>query len=1638
VTPIPDGLWSDLDRQLPVALLPVRIEVRSGLRSVPAPAGGSAGALQIPTLRIRIYPDEISVPVRSSVLRPDETAAGQRFWTSVAAAEQPARGEELVDTAAVRAAQMSAWEVLTREVGVDRAPHVARVTRPGAAPEVAPAGPASAVLLPDAWVVFGHVGGVVVLTAHVAVPTDSVQMGPSGDLGVAAFAPGEPQLMADPELRWMTDFDEAERRGMALTVDLVTPDEATTGPPSWVAAGHLDSLVVIGVRGAGATDPAAEAVRLAGLFAAHGAVDRVAIVPAGTPTNRIAGRAPGWTSALDPFGAFDRVVGASTSGPPAGPGPVDALEGAADTTAADALAVALGVDRGTFAGVEGADDAGLTTARDMAIALFPVTFGEALRTLLVPESIDAGTIARLDAALDFARDHVSRFVRGRGSLPVLRVGRQPYGVLPITPLSQVAPNPSDPSPWARLVGVLRLLRPFWEQAVAAVPTLQSGTSAPDAASRIIRVLQQGPVPHPAAYVARTTEPTRVFSSERSLALPWRNAVFGPLVRAAPGGTAPPSSDLTVASTVVAAAAGGAASLGAAVSGDLDPAAAAQAVTAAISEAARSAAAVAAVSAIVDRELMGFDGFVIGGPDPVVTGSDLPAAASGRGLVRIPATAEADPFGATPTGNVLSLLLTLSAALDTERGDATVLAGLKADFDRRRGEYAQRITDYNRVASAAAAGDIPPPGFEQEQRLDLSLELTPLDLDSDGPGAFWYELAKFHAVPDPLRVTPAIGRLAGAGLDASGAARLTGETVACASTRFDAWATSIATRRLATQRSSRPTGVQLGCWSALVDVSWPAVPTDVPGPATWAAADRSGTVRRPLEQVGYVHAPSLDHARTAGVLRAAERAHRGDASTLTTLNVTSRRTRAAREVLQTVGNGVDLGAVLGSHLERALADAGLQRCVAPLRAAFPQHRRQGAAGTPVAPGDDHVPLDDVVDGLDVWQGRAGVAAICPDGGDALQAVLADLDDLVDAVADVLVAQGVHDLVGGRPTRAGATFGALAGGDRPPLDLDVLTTPRSATTITHRVLLSLGADAPSGWNRDTARARLAPALERWVEGVLGEPGAVRVRVTGRAADGTAIDPVVVDLADLGRSALDVVTEVDTSGDDGFVRRLGAHAGVVAGLAVSDDGAWTRLRHLAEGVRAVLGTARPATTADVGPGPQLSAEDPTGPTQPAEVGAPALAPLVASLAAELQRLQDAVGALGALDRSTPDAPVADGMLDALVDLGIPGAIRAAGTATIGAVAGAVDQAAGVLGDIAKAIGDTASAPEAWSGRVAAAVAGAADPLALLVDLARRLAGDAVVPSPDVATVPANAILAADAAAPAEVEAWLERTGRVRDRLAAYDDLRMFVEATGGRADPLVVAQLPADPAVGWLGGRDVSALGDRDAPRPDRPTTHLVIAGAAGPSALVLDELIEVLPEPEVTTGLAVHYDAPAARPPQSILLAVHPGSGAPWGPGMLDDVVTEALALARLRLVELEDLASTGLDAFLPLTAVRAPLVLAADPPVPAVHEGHPAMLVPAGTLPGDVADWGPDEWKRWAEEQEEMAWLAEAATAAVDRTAPATVTGTETVTATGTATVTIPGSETGAETGSELQFAQLQRAAHRVAGPAAGAETDGSG
>ena len=472
------------------------------------------------------------------------------------------------------------------------------------------------------------------------------------------------------------------------------------------------------------------------------------------------------------------------------------------------------------------------------------------------------------------------------------------------------------------------------------------------------------------------------------------------------------------------------------------------------------------------------------------------------------------------------------------------------------------------------------------------------------------LAVLHAALVHLDVAESAAVLADVP-DTAERARLVAEVLDCASHRYDAWVTSVATARLARLRAARPTGLAVGAYGAVEDLRVVGA-TEVADPPPEAPA---GVLVPPRDPAAIV-APSTAHAATAAVLRGARLAHAPDDGPdgPLELDLTSTRVRAATAVLDGVRAGQPLGALVGYRFERDLHDATPDhrldalvptlRTLAPLVAAKDVDRvAVGAAPAAL----EAVAATDVVDGVrlrELYAAERLDDGSLPPGGTIVQRLgeappgharygsgpwtapdaaelrlveraLAGLDRLLDALSDLLLAEGVHQLVAGDPARAAAALDALAG-DGVPAQPDVTTAPVTGTGLRHRLLVLAAARTTStsaGW-RTSPRSRVDPSLEAWARDALGPASDVVL------ADGLRLSAT-------GLSALDLVAA--TGGPVGLLwarlrRALPALPASPPDLTSPDRPAGARsfadVWVLAGSLRALLAAARPCLPPDLEP--------------------------------------------------------------------------------------------------------------------------------------------------------------------------------------------------------------------------------------------------------------------------------------------------------------------------------------------------------------------------------------------------------------------------------------------------------------------------
>ena len=864
---------------------------------------------------------------------------------------------------------------------------------------------------------------------------------------------------------------------------------------------------------------------------------------------------------------------------------------------------------------------------------------------------------------------------------------------------------------------------------------------------------------------------------------------------------------------------------------------------------------------------------------------------------------------------------------------------------------------------ARTSAIAPPWFEPEL---VDLEREPSD---DVPGdpfktpTFWRVLQTIRggatlSLGDELRAAgksapqPLQGFLASllqlADVPTAALARLLGETLDLASHRLDAWITSFATSRLRALRAAAPAGIYLGGYS-------------------WVENLRPRAAA-PLSD-GFVHAPSLAQATTAAVLRSGYLAYRDQpVGARLAIDLSSRRVRLAKGLIDGVRDGQPLSALLGYRFERTLTDSGirLNRFIAPLRQLAPLAGQllPAEATEPV----DAIAADQVVDGLKLLALHKEGAIPFPAWNattaerGAVEAALQDIDDAVDAIGDLALAESVHQAAQGNYMRAGATLDAISRGERPADALELLATPHTGVGFTQRLAAVLSEKLPpaTSWSRSRARAVAEPVLNSWVEQLLGSPARVlcqaaffNPRKNSVSVVPDAVVPLPLDAIDV--CALDLVyappiarqpqqTELELRlARAALQRRPAAIDGDASVRLVFDrhpdvhqDDALTLpdLFELARAVRELVTNARPLDARDfarAGSGGEPRTEVPAKPldevmtvwstakerlrgffevagqssldllaAEPFNVPSSSLGQSVNLL--DVIRIPDlprpielaaVCGALGA-----PPLSRLDGLRDALDTFAAFSVQGAVPVSIAGGTAAARDELVRQASQVHEQVVNVE--------RQLAAIKGTTvdDTLAKLAVLFGE--GFRVLPAFTLAAkAPLQAAMQrrvrAGDAGPAAVLPWLQTVARVRDGAQRLTSVMTYAAVLGTDPDAAFqVAQFPFDDNDRW---------NTPDGPAAAGATSIVVYArGDIDPAArhagLMIDEWTEVIPRRTMPTTLAFHYDAPGARAPQAVLLAVSPDPASPWTAATLEAIVAETLELAKLRAVDHDALTSLG--------------------------------------------------------------------------------------------------------------------------------------
>ncbi len=1050
--------------------------------------------------------DQILVIPTTTPLAAAEAAPLSAYWQSVWLAAGEATNIEAANAALVTAVGASrAAELISGYAPFNLADApAAPLTRAGVGLAVAfvifPADPDTTLQswsqapqvrqFPDRFVALGFNGGAQTLEAVGGPVTLPLYTGPdpSADPTIdptSSLHPDGPDLFVPDALQWMVDFDRAVAAGMALAIPL-TPAQAVAG---------FDRLLVLGLQFG---TPAGQGPAALQELLAHHQASRsgFSLVAQGTPAHNATGANAGATPENDADASFDDRKNRPLF-TPAGD--------AAQKPDGQWLAEFLGLDPAFVGGVHGSGGMDQKQARAMQTALWPATLGYWMKTLFTPNPGTASIFS--DGVVEEARAFFTSFVSGRGPLPAIRIGGQPYGILPVTAFSRIqwyrGDNLSRISlPQSFLASLYDLLRQIDADWTAMSRSAAWIGKAGDPHQTLLDILAL----HPSSveYYSRNAESlAQLFNMVNLFTLgpAWLTALINLGLEA-------------------------------------------QAVT-------------------LLRHL-GYTGTDL--PDLLnhYFLTDNPRITT---LIDDRALSETSPIRAyTDDGrNYLQWLIDAATnSLDTLRAEtgftgnqsprallylylrhALMLGYYDSSYNLHRNtgilsatELLSMRTEPSFVHVAEAPGTSES-RFAALYKTESRITGSPSLLVSD------FIRQQISTAPETAELSAQIASLKIlATASTAELERLFAEHVDLCSYRYDAWLIGLVHQHLAAQRAAgaanqQGSGLYLGAYAWVEDLlPTKDVVTPVELPASLAAQfPGSAPLMSDAKNGGYIHAPSIPHADAAAVLRAGFIAAQasGTNSGELAVNLSSDRVRVALSLIEGIRNGQSLGALLGYQFELGLHDdytlAEVDKFIYPLRKAFPLIA-DAMASTQTAPD---VPIE-AIEARNVLDGKKLADQITKSGvtaypwglttlpaataaeQTALNAEAQGIRDAYDAIADLALAEGVYQAVQGNYDRVASTIAAYTTGNFPP-EPGVVDTAPPGIGLTHRFAIQFrpGLAAPAG---ATPRAQAEPAIDDWLGGVLPPLDHIACTVAWNDPITAAPQQHAVTLADLGLRPIDAL--------------------------------------------------------------------------------------------------------------------------------------------------------------------------------------------------------------------------------------------------------------------------------------------------------------------------------------------------------------------------------------------------------------------------------------------------------------------------------------------------------------------------------------
>ncbi len=915
---------------------------------------------------------------------------------------------------------------------------------------------ARATIMPERFVLLGFNGDQETLRViGNPIPSDLV-------VGPSPSAPPDQQirlegdeLVIPAEIKWMVDFDEAVKNGMGFRVNL-SATQARLG---------FDKLFILGIRLSADITKSRE--QLETLIAHHQKSRKgLSLLPQGTPTNNVEDEPSGYTWRHDSDISYDHYFKQDPSDDPAD-----------WHVKKDGrwLAEYLGVDPDVLKTSPNYYATDQKEARAMNVALWPATLGNFMQELMEP--------VFSDATIEMTREFFNRYVIGRGTIPAIRVGNQPYGILPATPFTHMKwlrrdRREEDRGDMANLYVFLPRLHDLLLKANETWSTLKNKVSyvgKPSTNPQQVLLDVIGLHPSSVEFYQRYAETLEQLYNRLKY-----SGLLNDLVAAVVGLTYV-NSGLDLLRTL---------------GYDTDT----SEIPEILNKFFLQTANLLKGPLIDDRPLSETERIRAYRDDKTNYIEWLiKAARDSHNTLRMQAG-----FMDNRPPNAL-LYLMLQHALDLGYLETSFQLHLNAGvFSPEQFRKARKQPKFIHIQDPQEdAGSLWQYLYKTEPAITNSQTRTIADYIPQILASLNPYLNQQITALEYLKDVPT-ARLERAFV----------EHLDCCSYRLDAWWLGLVNIQLEAMRNARTDqnsetsrGSYLGAYGWLEDVRpehkhLEAVRLNEELDKIFNKAGQPPLMRDD-SNFGYIHAPSLNHAVTAAVLR------NGYLSNATpqnpeslSINLTSERVRIAMSMIEGIRNGQSLAALLGYEFERGLHNQPnlfLDSVILEFRKHFPLvGNHLSTTKTEEDVSIEFIEARNVVNGLALIehvQAQTKVNQTYPFGlgsklpkitdANKLKAINSQVQRIMnisDAVADLAMAESVYQVVQGNYERTAGNLDAFSKGNFPPTP-EVIQTPRSGVILTHRIGLHfIGGLDPHDASNITPHSKGEPAVNRWLKDYL----------------------------------------------------------------------------------------------------------------------------------------------------------------------------------------------------------------------------------------------------------------------------------------------------------------------------------------------------------------------------------------------------------------------------------------------------------------------------------------------------------------------------------------------------------------------------